>query len=248
MAEGTLNIYQKLAKIRKIAEVLQKNKEGHGYKYVSEDEILLKVTSGMEKYGLSLIPRMIQGTDSLTRNTFIKVKEFADKTGNIVRTENTADDFVFKCWMEWQWINDENPSEFVSIPWMIVGQQTNASMSFGSGLTYTTRYFLLKYFNVATSEDDPDNYKERKSELDKEEEKKVVAVVLSQIEKLVDERVNETNKAAVKKAILDAKLILENGKPSNKFTLIKDLETAQTYLKILNSALGIKTDDGNKEE
>ena len=52
----------------------------------------------------------------------------------------------------------------------------------------------------------------------------------------------------VKKQILDAKVVVENGKASNKFTLIKDLETAQTYLKLLNSALGIKTDDTNKEE
>src|SRR5574344_1030600 len=187
MSVETLNIYQKLAKIRKIAEVLQKNKAGHGYKYVSEDEILLKVTAGMEKYGLSLIPSLTPNTDSLTRNTFIKVKEIVDKAGQIIRTENTADDFVFKCWMEWRWVNDENPSEYISIPWMIIGQQSNASMSFGSGLTYTTRYFLLKYFNVATSEDDPDNYKERKSELDKEEELKVVAAMLEEIEKMIAE-------------------------------------------------------------
>ena len=35
-----LNIYQKLAKIRKNVEVLQKNKKGYGYTYVSEDTIL----------------------------------------------------------------------------------------------------------------------------------------------------------------------------------------------------------------
>lgn len=248
MSVETLNIYQKLAKIRKIAEVLQKNKAGHGYKYVSEDEILLKVTAGMEKYGLSLIPSLTPNTDSLTRNTFIKVKEIVDKAGQIIRTENTADDFVFKCWMEWRWVNDENPSEYISIPWMIIGQQSNASMSFGSGLTYTTRYFLLKYFNVATSEDDPDNYKERKSELDKEEELKVVAAILAEIEKMIAEKVNDTNKAAVKKAILEAKIVLENGKPSNKYTLIKDVETASKYLEVMSAALGIKTNDTNKEE
>ena len=35
-----MNIYQKLAKIRKPAEVIQKNARGYGYTYVSEDEIL----------------------------------------------------------------------------------------------------------------------------------------------------------------------------------------------------------------
>lgn len=41
MAEQ-MNIYQKLARIRKQVEVIQKNKSGYGYKYVSEDEILAK--------------------------------------------------------------------------------------------------------------------------------------------------------------------------------------------------------------
>ena len=36
MAEQ-MNIYQKLARIRKQVEVIQKNKSGYGYKYVSED-------------------------------------------------------------------------------------------------------------------------------------------------------------------------------------------------------------------
>ena len=35
-----------------MVEALQKNKSGYGYKYVSEDEILAKVTAGLEKYGL----------------------------------------------------------------------------------------------------------------------------------------------------------------------------------------------------
>lgn len=44
MAEQNLNIYQKLAKIRKQVEVIQRNKKGYGYTYVSEDEILAKIS------------------------------------------------------------------------------------------------------------------------------------------------------------------------------------------------------------
>lgn len=54
MAEQELNIYQKLAKIRKQVEVIQRNKSGYGYKYVSEDEILAKIS---HLYGqIQLIP------------------------------------------------------------------------------------------------------------------------------------------------------------------------------------------------
>jgi hypothetical protein len=34
MAEEVLNIYQRLAKIRKMTEVIRKNKSGFNYKYV----------------------------------------------------------------------------------------------------------------------------------------------------------------------------------------------------------------------
>lgn len=61
MAEQ-MNIYQKLARIRKQVEVIQKNKSGYGYKYVSEDEILAKISVFMDKYGLSLIPNIKQGS------------------------------------------------------------------------------------------------------------------------------------------------------------------------------------------
>lgn len=59
MAEQNMNIYQKLAKVRKQVEVIQRNKSGYGYKYVSEDEILAKVSGLMDKYNLSLIPSVV---------------------------------------------------------------------------------------------------------------------------------------------------------------------------------------------
>ena len=62
MAEEVLNLYQKLAKIRKMTEVIQKNKRGYNYKYTSIDEILARVTAGMEKYHVSLIPKFEQNS------------------------------------------------------------------------------------------------------------------------------------------------------------------------------------------
>jgi hypothetical protein len=47
MAEA-MNIYQKLAKVRKQVEVVQKNKSGYGYKYVTDDELLAKITGVMD--------------------------------------------------------------------------------------------------------------------------------------------------------------------------------------------------------
>ena len=59
MAEENLNLYQKLAKIRKIVDVVTKQKSGFKYTYADINEILAKVKGGMERYGVSLIPEMI---------------------------------------------------------------------------------------------------------------------------------------------------------------------------------------------
>lgn len=57
-----LNLYEKLAKIRKSVGAIQKNKSGYGYKYTTEDEILARVTAGMDKYGVSLVPMIKSNT------------------------------------------------------------------------------------------------------------------------------------------------------------------------------------------
>lgn len=73
MAES-MNIYQKLAKVRKQVEVIQKNRSGYGYKYVTEDEILAKVSVFMHKYGLSLIPNIRRDSTVVSPYTYKKTK------------------------------------------------------------------------------------------------------------------------------------------------------------------------------
>ena len=81
MADQDLNIYQKLSKIRKQVEVIQKNKAGYGYKYVSEDEILARISAFMDKYSLSLIPCVVRG--SATVEPYHSKKTKSTKNGEI---------------------------------------------------------------------------------------------------------------------------------------------------------------------
>ena len=77
MAEN-LNIYQKLAKIRKPVEVIKKNRKGYGYTYVDEEEILSKITGSMGKYGVSLIPSITHGTSQVEPYHYVKTKTTKD--------------------------------------------------------------------------------------------------------------------------------------------------------------------------
>lgn len=240
MAEEKINLYQKLAKIRKMAEVIQKNKKGYGYTYVSEDEILAKVTAGMEKYGVSLIPRMVRESTTVTPIHYMKRDVKTDKAGNPIVNEKSVDEYLIVGQIEWEWVNDEDPKETIVIPWMLIGQQSDASQTYGSAWTYASRYFLLKYFNVATSDDDPDAYKTKKAEASHEEEKAVVDAIVGQIDKVVQANVNDLNKAALTKALKDSKLIKSDGKISANYQTITTVDAATQVLEIVKKVFGLK--------
>lgn len=164
-----LNIYQKLAKIRKQVEVIQKNKRGYGYTYVSEEEILAKITVFMDKYHLSLVPGIVGGTTKVEPYPYKKTK--TTKGGEIY--EENVNEVLVSADMTWTWVNNDNPEEKVVVGWTLVGQQSDASQAFGSGLTYSDRYFLLKYFNVATTDDDPDAHRSKQRAAEAAEDKMI---------------------------------------------------------------------------
>lgn len=80
MADEQLNLVQKLAKIRSIADVVSKDKRGYNYSYADITQILAKITAGMKKYGVSLIPQVVPGTTEVVQNVVTNTK--VDKTGN----------------------------------------------------------------------------------------------------------------------------------------------------------------------
>ena len=176
-----LNIYQKLAKIRRAVEVLEKDKAGYGYKYVTDALILSKITGLMDSLHVSLIPKVVPGTMTITPYAYVKTK--ADKRSGQVYEEKNAE-VLTQCEMTYTWVNDDNPTECVEVPWIMVGQQADASQSFGSGLTYTYRYFLLKFFGISTVEDDPDTWRSRQKEAAEMEGKEVAAKHIAELDTL----------------------------------------------------------------
>ena len=83
--------------------------------------------------------------------------------------------------MLYTWVNDDNPSERIEVPWVTVGQQEDASQSFGSGLTYTYRYFLLKFFGISTVEDDPDSWRSKQKEAAEAESREIADRTIAEL-------------------------------------------------------------------
>lgn len=181
MAEKQLNLYQKLAKIRKQVEIMQKNTKAYGYYYVKEEELLAKITAYMEKLDLSLIPGIVPDTIDVEPYHYVKTK--VTNKGEIY--EEHVNEVLVSADTTWTWVNNENPSECIVVPWAMVGQQADASQSFGSGLTYSSRYFLLKYFNVSTSNDDPDAWRAKQKEAAAAEDKAIAEEIVQKIDAAV---------------------------------------------------------------
>lgn len=218
MAELKLNLYQKLAEIKKNVEVLQKTKAGHGYKYVPEDEILASVNLGMKRQGVSLVPKILPSTMTATPYHYITTKPLED--GKTYDKHNN--EIIVQADMEWEWINNENPDEKIIVPWALIAQQSDASQSFGGALTYASRFFLLKYFNVATVDSDPDNYRSKQQGVEDKEIAVALRVVLDKIDKTVKDYTGDDS--AKKDEIVNfLKSVLKlNGKSVANYMAIKD--------------------------
>lgn len=132
-----MNIYQKLIEVRKSCEYLKKDNQGFQFKFVSSAQTLGTLRGAMDEHGLLLVPSVISN----------EVRDHTTKKGN--------HEYFTILEMSFRWVNAEKPEEFIDCPW--VGQGLDdGEKGVGKALTYAEKYFLLKFFNIATDKDDPD--------------------------------------------------------------------------------------------
>ena len=154
---------------------MKKDSEGHGYNYVSEESILLALNDKMIELRIKLTPRFVPGTLYSEVVNYQNAKG-QPKTDVLVRSELQ---FIWK---------DIKTGETEVVDWGLLGQQADGSQALGSGLTYANRYFLLKYFNVTTSNDDPDKIR---SAIAAEEERKKISAIQTKIKKAYEKIVQK---------------------------------------------------------
>ncbi len=173
--EEKLTLIQKLAKIRAMSDAVAKTRRGYNYSYEDITEILANVTAGMKRYNVTLIPSIKPGTMQVTQNVVIKTK--TDKTGKAY--DSTTTEMLVMAEMNFRWIDDENPSDFIDVPWFVTGSQEDPSQAFGSGLTYCTRYFLTSYFQIARAESDVDAYRSKQKAAGEAEDKAIAEAIIA---------------------------------------------------------------------
>jgi hypothetical protein len=171
------NLDQKLALIRKIADVAVKNKQGFNYSYADIVSILAKVTAGMNKYGISLVPMIMPNTTQVEQVTYKETK--FDKQG--VPYDKYSTEFLVRADMKFLWVDDQT-GESREVPWAMVGAQSDPSQAFGSGLTYCTRYFLNNYFQIPQVDSDPDKYRSDQKRAAEAEDLELAKSIIAQFD------------------------------------------------------------------
>ncbi len=143
--ETKLNIYQKLLTIQKKINGLGKDKSTYNYKYVTGDKLLGEIKPMMNELGLILKQEVLSIEN--TRQDY----NLPQKDG----TMKPKSEILSKVDMRFTWIDCETGQTDINL--FGANGQNDWEKGLGSALTYAERYFLLKYFHIATDEDDIDN-------------------------------------------------------------------------------------------
>lgn len=243
MAEKKLNIYEKLAKIREMTEVMEKDSQGYGYSYVSLPMILANVTAGMKTYGVSLVSEMCEDVKMEPR---VFTKRKAAKNGQIF--EEIVNEYVVSGHMVFTWVDNENPESKIRIPWYITGSQSDPSQAFGSGFSYAERYFLMGFFTIAAlGNEDPDAWRSRQKEAEQMENAEIASQIISQVNEIITtylSKYSAEEKKEKRSGVID---VIKNctkgfGKSMSNPNDVKDpivaaklLEDIQSFISLSNS-------------
>jgi hypothetical protein len=139
--ETKKNLFQKLLEIQRHIMGLGKDKAAFGYKYVTGDKVLEHLKPLMNEYGILLKQEVLS----------------IENTRQDYQTSNgkAANEINSKVMMKFTWVDCETGEKDENL--FGANGQNAWDKGVGSALTYGERYFLLKYFHIATDEDDIDN-------------------------------------------------------------------------------------------
>lgn len=139
MEKKSTTIFEKLLEMqRRVDNVVRDGKNtSDKYDFASDENVLDTFRPLMDELGLLLIPSV----------TGAQLHEGTTRNG----TARYLTEMVIT--MRW---HDVETGEELTVPWYAQGVDLAGEKGVGKALTYAEKYFLLKFFHVATKKDDPD--------------------------------------------------------------------------------------------
>ena len=139
---------QKLLELQKTVVRLSKNEKGYDYKFVSGSKLLSFIRPAMDELSLLLVPDTVSVDQQI-----VKTLEAIPASGNYKGRAEKYEVLVTLT-KTFTWIDAETGE---SLKTTFISQGCNGwDKAIGSAETYAERYFILKFFHIATDEDDVD--------------------------------------------------------------------------------------------
>ena len=139
---------QKLLELQKTVIKLGKNQKGYDYKFVSGSKLLSFIRPAMDELGLLLVPDT-EGVEQQIVKTLEAIPASGSYKGRPEKYE-----VLVTLKKTFTWVDTETGEELKTT---FISQGCNGwDKAIGSAETYAERYFLLKFFHIATDEDDVD--------------------------------------------------------------------------------------------
>lgn len=143
-------IYTKLANIQSAIRGLGQDKKGNNYTYVSGSKVLSAIKPLMIEEGLLLKQEIVEIRNQ--RQDYLVGREQKQKS-----------EILTTLIIKFTWVDVDTGEKDENL--FAANGQNDWDKGVGSALTYAERYFLLKYFHIATDEDDCDAPKEEDKDL-----------------------------------------------------------------------------------
>ena len=190
MEKQKLNLYQKLHRVQSQVIGLGKDTQGNNFKYVSGTKVIDAIKPIMNEMGLLLKTEVLSIDNQ--RNDYA------------TKSNPNKSEILSKVMMKFTWIDIETGEKDECL-WGANGQN-DWDKGVGSAMTYAERYFLLKYFHIATDEDDIDNPK-----IDELIEEVKICKTTDDLSKIWSDNVGLQADAKFRQAVINRKDKIENG-------------------------------------
>lgn len=179
-SENALNVFQRLSKVRSAVSYLKKEKEGQQFSYVGSSDVLGALHKAINDNGLLLIP-------SITAHKLNEKIETVSRYDKYKKKDIEKDRVTYftEIEMNMRWQNIDDRKDYIDCSWYAQGVDIEGEKGVGKALTYGEKYFLLKFFNIATDKDDPDSFQRKQESKLPPEPPKLVSG--QQVAKLKDE-------------------------------------------------------------
>ena len=202
------NLHQKLLEVRKSIPYIKKDGKSYGYNYAKESQILGTIKTKMDEEGVMLDLEM-QSIEN------VQVSVYAAKEKKCFLVEGV------RCNFEFTFTDCDNPTDTI-VRHQILQDSGSDVKTIGGLETYANRYFMMKFFNIANDDLDPDAFEKTISNSTTTEDIKEPQYISEMQAQVIKEMLNHLPKEAEENMLNWCQVASIKDLPPSKYTEVRN--------------------------